>query len=133
MAFLIDSDILIYSLKGDARVAANFLKHETEPKYISVISYGELLFGAYHSQKTEKNLAIVYKLRSLFRLLEVDQAVIEIFSKLKAQNRKTGQIVDDMDLLIAATALCNNLTLVSNNEKHFKGIPGLSLKNWHTA
>jgi len=69
----------------------------------------------------------------LFRLLEVDQAVIEIFSKLKAQNRKTGQIVDDMDLLIAATALCNNLTLVSNNEKHFKGIPGLSLKNWHTA
>jgi len=132
MAFLIDSDILIYSLKGENSVAANFLKHESEAKYISVISYGELLFGAHNSQRIEKNLAVVYKLRSLFRIIDVDQAVIEIFAKLKAQNRKTGKIVDDLDLMIAATALCNNLTLVTNNQKHFKGISGLLVTNWRS-
>ena len=132
MAFLIDSDILIYSLKGEKAVSSNFLKHETDAKYISVISYGELLFGAHNSQKIEKNLAVVYKLRSLFKILEVDQAVMEIFAKLKAQNRKTGRTVDDLDLIIAATALCNNLTLVTNNQKHFQGIPGLMLTNWRS-
>lgn len=92
MAFLIDSDILLYSLKGEKAVSSNFLKHETAAKYISVISYGELLFGAHNSQKTEKNLAVVYKLRSLFKILEVDQAVIEIFAKLKRRiERKVGR------------------------------------------
>lgn len=133
MAFLIDSDILIYCLKGEKQVATNFLRHETEAKYISVISYGELLYGAHNSQKIEKNLAVVYKLRNLFRIINVDQAVIEIFAKLKAQNRKVGQIVDDMDLMIAATALCNNLTLVTNNEKHFKGLSGLLVTNWQSS
>lgn len=128
-----ESDILIYSLKGEKGVAANFLKHEADAKYISVISYGELLFGAHNSQKIEKNLAVVYKLRSLFKILEVDQAVIEIFAKLKAQNRKTGRTVDDLDLISAATALCNNLTLVTNNQKHFQGIPGLMLINWRSS
>jgi tRNA(fMet)-specific endonuclease VapC len=130
MAFLIDSDILIYSLKGEKQVGVNFLKHETQRKYISVISYGELLYGAYHSQKVEKNLAVIYRLRSLFQILDVDQAIIEVFAKLKAQHRKTGNTIDDMDLMIAATALCNNLTLVTNHEKHFNRISGLSIVNW---
>lgn len=130
MGFLIDSDILIYSLKGEPQVSANFLRHETEPKFVSVVSYGELLFGAHNSQKIEKNLAVIYKLRTLFPVIPIDQAIIEIFAKLKAQRRKTGQTIDDMDLLIASTALCNNLTLVTNNLKHFKGIGGLAVANW---
>ena len=130
MAFLIDSDILIFSLKGEKQVVANFLKYETEPKYVSIISYGELLFGAYNSERIEKNLAVAYKLRSLFQIIDIDQAVIETFAKLKSRNKKSGSIVDDMDLLIASTALCNHLTLVTNNEKHFKGVPGLPVKNW---
>jgi tRNA(fMet)-specific endonuclease VapC len=44
--------------------------------------------------------------------------------------RKTGTIIDDMDLLIAATALTMNFILVTNNEKHFRKIAGLRIENW---
>ncbi len=42
----------------------------------------------------------------------------------------SGMLIDDMDLLIASSALAHNLILVTNNEKHFKRIPGLEMENW---
>jgi tRNA(fMet)-specific endonuclease VapC len=130
MAFLIDTDILIYSIKGDAKVQAGFLKHEKIPKYISVISYGELMYGARKSQQVERNLAIVYRIRDLFPVLNVDRAVMETFSELKAGLLRSGVSIDDMDLLIASTALTSNSMLVTNNEKHFRKIQGLRIENW---
>jgi tRNA(fMet)-specific endonuclease VapC len=130
MSYLIDTDIIIYSLKGNELVKNNFLRNENIPKAISVITYGELLFGAWKSGNIEKNLAIVYRIKELLPILDVDKAVIETFSTLKAKQQKLGTIVDDMDLLIASTALTLNLTLVSNNERHFALIEGLRLENW---
>jgi len=130
MGFLIDSDILIYSLKGNSKVTQNFTDYENDTKSISIITYGELVYGASKSEKIEKNLAVVYRLRDLFPIINVDKPIIEIFASLKSQKRKTGQITDDMDLIIAATALCNNLILVTNNEKHFRDIEGLQVQNW---
>lgn len=82
------------------------------------------------SQNPARNLAVVYRIRELFPVIDVDRAVIETFSDLKARGPKTGSIVDDMDLLIAATALTYNLTLVTNNIKHFQKIEGLKIENW---
>jgi len=50
----------------------------------------------------------------------------ELYSKL----RQTGQIIDDIDLLIAGIAIENGMTLVTNNENHFGRIPGLRIENW---
>lgn len=69
MSFLIDTNILIYSLKNVGNVNANFLKHQAEPMYISVISYGELVYGAEKSQSVEKNLETVKEIKAIFRLL----------------------------------------------------------------
>lgn len=130
MAFLIDSDILIYSLKGNDKVQSEFMRNEKSPKSISIISYGELLFGAKKSKAVEKNLAIVYRLKELFPVINIDKPIIETFSGLKADLQKSGQILDDFDLLIGATAFTMNLVLVTNNVKHFKRIKGLELVNW---
>jgi tRNA(fMet)-specific endonuclease VapC len=46
MAYLIDTNIIIYSLKNDENVQQKFMEHERIPKYISIITYGELLYGA---------------------------------------------------------------------------------------
>ncbi len=54
----------------------------------------------------------------------------EVFAQLKAQLQKEGNIVADMDLLIASICLANNLTLVTNNTRHFEKIPNLILENW---
>lgn len=130
MSYLIDTDIIIYSIKGNSSVHDRFLQNENIPKAISVITYGELLFGARKSTNPEKNLAVVYRIKELFPIIEIDNAVIETFSEIKASMQKTGSIVDDMDLLIASTALTMNYTLVTNNEKHFSKIKGLTIENW---
>jgi len=130
MSYLIDTDILIYSLKGHEIVQKRFIENEKIPKSISVISYGELLFGAKKSANNEKNLAVVYRIKELFPIVNVDKAVMETFSDLKVKTQKIGTVIDDLDLLIAATALTMNFILVTNNEKHFRKITGLNIENW---
>jgi len=130
MAYLLDSDILIYSLKGHTAVHAHFLREAAVPKAISVISFGELLFGAKKSRWTEKNTAVVLHLPEIFPILDVTRAVMEIFAELKVLLHRRGTPLDDMDLLIGATALSFGYTLVTNNQKHFSKIPGLPLENW---
>jgi tRNA(fMet)-specific endonuclease VapC len=133
MPYLIDTDIIIYSVKGNSIVQRRFLQNEHIPKAISVITYGELLWGAKKSKNVGKNLAVVYRIKELFPIVAIDNAVIETFSDIKVAIQKAGSPVDDMDLLIAATALTMNYTLVTSNEKHFRRIKGLRIENWSKA
>jgi predicted nucleic acid-binding protein len=57
---------------------------------------------------------------------------METFGEIKASVKKTGMPLDDLDILIASTALSHNLILVTNNEQHLRRIKGLSLENWAT-
>jgi len=131
MSYLIDTDIIIYSIKGNSLVNNNFLKNENISKSISIITYGELLFGAKKSKNIEKKLAVVYRIKELFPIVLIDKAIIETFSELKVKSQRSGAIVDDMDLLIASTTLTMNSILVTNNEKHFQKIKGLKIENWN--
>ena len=128
--YLLDTDTLIYSLKGDPVVVANFRKFASVPKAISVITYGELVFGAHRSQKVTENLAKVYRLKEIFPLVDISPAVMDIFGLLKAQLCTKGTPVDDFDLMIGATALTTGYCVVTNNERHYAKIPGLTVVNW---
>ncbi len=128
--YLIDTDILIYSLKGNENVIKNFRSHADSPKAISVISYGEMVFGAKKSQRVHENLAKVYRLREIFPILEVTTAIMDSFGELKAELQQNGVTVDDFDLLIGSTALSLGYTVVTNNARHFSKIPGLKVENW---
>lgn len=130
MAYLLDTDIIIYSLKNDQTVQQNFLKNEAIPKHISIITYGELLYGAKKSQHIDKNLAVVYRIKELFPVIPIDLPIIETFGDLKAKYEKRGTVIDDFDLLIAATAFTSNYILVTNNVRHFERIEGLQIENW---
>ena len=130
--YLIDTDIIIYSLKGNRNVVTCFEARREYPKAISVITYGELVYGARKSKRVERNLATAHRVAELFAILPVTQAIMETFAGIKAGLENTGTPLDDMDLLIASTALTHNLTLVTNNEKHFGRIPELSVENWAT-
>lgn len=130
MPFLIDTDIIIYSLKQLPVVKENFRMYADDPKAISVITYGELFHGAAKSRDYRKNTATVRRLSELFPITEVTKSVMETFADIKAELQRRGNIIDDMDLIIAATALTMNYTLVTNNEKHFARIPNLRIENW---
>ena len=130
MTYLIDTDILIYSRKGNPIVNGWLQKNKHIPMSISVITLGELIYGAYKSQYPEKSMLTVNHIRNIFPIIDLNQEIIEIFGSIKVKQEKKGLCLADMDLLIAATALYMNMTLVTNNTKHFSKIEELTLENW---
>lgn len=130
MKYLLDTNILIYRLKNLGNVNGNFLKNQNEEMSISVITYGEMIFGAEKSKFREKNLSVAHEIRKIFPVENITSEIIECFGRLKANLQKTGKNVDDMDLLIAATAISNDMVLVTHNTKHFINIPELQLEDW---
>ena len=131
--YLLDTDTVIYALKGHPGVTERLRARMMEPKAISVVSYGELCYGAIKSSHREENLAKIRRLGELFPVMEVSRATMETFASLKYALERQGNRLADFDLIIAATALTLNYCLVTNNEKHFRHIPGLKLENWIKA
>jgi tRNA(fMet)-specific endonuclease VapC len=82
---------------------------------MSEATLGELLFGAEKSQNQTKNLKRIEILKNVVSPLPVDQEVWEIFAKIKAELQKLGKPIDDMDILIAATAKKYKLVLVTSD------------------
>ena len=128
--YLLDTDTLIFFLKGQEQVVANFKASSGQPKAFSVINYGELLYGAHKSARVQENLAKVYRLAELYPVVEISRAVMDCFGGIKAELSSKGICVDDFDLLMGCTALTLNYTVVTNNTKHFEKIGGLKLVNW---
>ena len=128
--YLLDTDTLIYSLKGNEIVKQNLQVHLEDPMQISIISLLELFYGAYKSQKMVSNIAKVKTLQQTFEIVSPGKETADIFGMLKASLEKNGTPLFDFDLIIASTAMAHNLTLVTNNIRHFKRIEGLKLENW---
>jgi tRNA(fMet)-specific endonuclease VapC len=130
MAYLIDTDILIASIKANPIVNQHIAQSQNIPKALSIITYGELLFGAKKSTQSGRNSALIYRLAEIFPIIGISRAIIETFADIKLILKRAGERIPDMDLLIASTALSLNYTLVTNNVKHFRRIKGLSIENW---
>ena len=128
--YLLDTDTLIYFLKGTEVVVENFKACMDAPKAISVITYGELIYGCRKSERISENLAKVHRLAELYPIIDISRAVMDSFGEIKAVLSTAGTTVDDFDLLIGCTALALNYTVVTNNTKHYEKIPGLKSVNW---
>jgi tRNA(fMet)-specific endonuclease VapC len=128
--YLLDTDTIIFSLKGNASVQKNLLLHINDAIKISTTTLMELYYGAYKSQKVTGNLAKIKTIEQSLEIIPIGIEAAEVFGMLKSKLEKTGSRLDDFDLIIAACSLAHNLTLVTNNEKHFQRIEGLKLANW---
>ncbi len=128
--FLLDTDTVIFSLKGHPVVRENLQRHLHDPLKISAITFMELYYGAFKSQRPAGNLAKVKTLEQTIKIVSVGLETAELFGMLKAQLENRGERLDDFDLAIAACALAHNLTLVTSNTDHFGRIADLKLANW---
>ena len=128
--YLLDTDTIIFSLKGHAAVEKNLRSHLHDPMKVSVITLMELYYGAYKSKKVESNLAKIKTLETSLEIITLGKESVEIFGIYKAKLEKAGSPLDDFDLILGACALAHNLVLVTNNVKHFQRIEGLKLTNW---
>ncbi len=125
--YILDSNILIYFLKGQKDVIQKVISLSKDDLYITIINYTELLYGIYNSNKITQNKEKILPFLENFKILSFDKNSSEIFAKLKAKLKKNGNIVADMDLMIASIAISNNAILFTNNLKHFSRIEGLNI------
>ena len=66
-------------------------------------------------------------------IIDINKGIIEIFGEIKAKLEISGNRIDDMDLMIAATAIYMNMSLVTNNKIHFSRIEDLVLEEWEKS
>jgi predicted nucleic acid-binding protein len=128
--YLLDTDIVIYSLKGHPAVKKNLERNLHAALKISIVTLMELYYGAYKSQKVTSNLSKIKSIEDSVEIIPIGRESAEVFAMLKAGLEKAGAPLDDFDLILAACALANDLVLVTNNVKHFERIEGLRLTNW---
>lgn len=128
--FLLDTDTIIYHLKGNEAVKKNLQHHINAPLRISVVTLMDLYYGAYKSEKFASNLAKIRIIENTFEIIPTGRESAENFGMLKASLEKYGTRLDDFDLVIASCALAHNLTIVTNNLKHFSRIEGLKITDW---
>ena len=125
--YILDSDILIYFLKGDKDTIEKIISLPKDDLYITIINYTELLYGIYNSNKISQNKEKIVPFLENFETLPFDKQSSEIFARLKAKLKKQGKIIADMDLMIASIAIANHAVLFTNNLKHFNRIEELEL------
>ena len=131
--YLLDTDTVIYILKGHPTVVKNLQRYLHDPVKLSVITLMELYYGAYKSQRAPSNLAKIKTLESSVDILPLGQEIAETYAMQKAKLERRGTPLDDFDFVLGCCALAHNLTLVTNNVKHFQRIEGLRIVNWTEA
>jgi len=127
--YLLDTNICIYYIKGLYDLKSKFEEVGPENCFISEITLAELKFGVAKSKAKEKNQKALDNFLSGIQILPIFPA-LDIYASEKAHLQKSGKIIDDFDLLIGATAVSFDLTMVTNNTSHFNRLNDIKLEDW---
>lgn len=130
MRFLLDTNICIYVInERPAAVLAQFLAHEEDGLGIPAITASELYWGVRKSG-SQRNLKALEKFMAPLNVIDYGLVAAQAYGILRAELERKGTPIGPLDLQIAAHALALNLTLVTNNLREFKRVPGIKLVNW---
>ena len=129
--YLLDTNICIYIAKHNPpAVREHFARYSAAELAMSVVTLGELRFGAEKSQSREKALAVIQQLESLIQVAPLQEAAGEHYGQIRAQLQAEGQPIGSNDLWLAAHARSAGWILVTNNEREFERVAGLQIENW---
>ena len=131
LRYLLDTNICIYIAKQrPPSVAKRFAKLAAGSVGMSLITYGELRYGAEKSNHREQALDSLSRLEALIPVISPDDLVGERYGVIRAALERAGTPIGNNDLWIAAHAQRLGVTLVSNNTREFERVPKLKLENW---
>ena len=126
---LLDTDICIELLRGNFSVIERRQGYD-ETIAISFMTVAELFYGAEKSNNKGKNTNLIEEFFLTVDIIHSDLEILIKFGKLKALLGKSGNILSDADIFIAATAIVKCNMLISGNANHFKRIEALRIENW---
>lgn len=129
--YLLDTNICIYIRQSRSeKVLRRFRGLRQGEAAISLITYGELLYGAAKSRHHSDAMQRLHELVKWLPVLLLPEAAAESYGSIRAELEMRSEKIGNNDLWIAAHALASRLTLVTNNEKEFRRVGGLKVQNW---
>lgn len=133
MKFLLDTCTISDFVKGDVNTLRELKSHPPHDLAVSVISIMEIHYGLSNNPAQAKKITQIIEalLASIHKIEYSNQHALQT-AKIRTHLRKLGTPIGSYDLLIAGTALQNNLTLVTANEKEFIRVPDLKVANWRS-
>ena len=132
MLYMLDTDICVYVAKQRhyPQVLARFNRLRFGDVGMSIVSYGELRFGAQKSERPNEAIRQLGTFLEAVPILAMEPATAEYYGRLRCELERQGKPIGTNDLWIAAHCLQLGLTLVTNNEREFSRIPDLTIENW---
>lgn len=131
MRYMLDTSICIYILKHEPiQVRERFERHNLEDVCVSCVTVAELEYGAAKSARPESNARTVGDFLDALDTLAFDPAAARHYGGIRAALERSGRTIGPLDMLIAAHARSQGLTLVTNNVREFVRVPGLTVENW---
>ncbi len=131
MRFLLDSNAVIALLNDPTgHVSRRIRQHQPADVGLSAIVMHELYFGAFKSQRRDRNLAIVDGLR--IEVIPFDREDARHAGEIRAVLAVQGAPIGAYDVLIAGQARARALTMVTRNLREFQRVEGLRSENWET-
>ncbi len=127
--YMLDTDTCSYVLKTKSPKLRKIFESQTGNIALSEIVLAELRFGAEnHQNRTDEIHHLIDEF--IARLDILPWAASAVYAKLRAYLQQNGTPIGNLDTLIAAHALQQQLILVTNNTKHFRRVPNLKIENW---
>jgi tRNA(fMet)-specific endonuclease VapC len=129
--YLLDTNIVIYIRKKKPdELLHRFRALREGEAAISIITHGELIYGAQKSGQRTAALEQLQELVMLLPALPLPETAAAFYGKLRAELEAKGEMIGNNDLWIAAHALASDLVLVTNDENEFRRVRGLKMQNW---
>jgi len=129
--YLLDTNICIYIRQHKPlKVLERFKRLNPGEAFLSVITYGELLYGANKSVRRKQQLQDLQEMTQTLPVLALPETAGEAYGEIRAELEAKGERIGNNDMWIAAHAKAAALTVVTNNEREFRRVRGLNLQNW---
>ena len=132
--YLLDTNIYIYVRRNrPSAVLERFRRLEPGEAVLSVITYGELAYGAQKSEQRSRAMEALARAISQTPVLPLPEDAAAAYGQIRAHLEARGEMIGGNYLWIAAHAKAAGLILVTNNEREFRRIPGLNIQDWTVA
>src|SRR5262249_5502917 len=127
LTYLVDSDWIVDALVGIPSAVAPLEASAPGELSVSIITFGEIYDGAFGFPDPQAHLTTFRQFFTGFVVLGLSEPIMEVFARNRALLRRQGNLIPDLDLLIAATVLYHGLTLMTRNLRHFQRVPNLQI------
>ena len=129
--YFLDTCTCIEFLRGRLKIGYQHMRNGLPNDYqLPAIVAAELWFGAEHSSNPSRECSIVEQFVGAFSIVPFDSDAAREYGRLRQLLGSQGQIIGDRDLMIAATTLAHDATLVTNNVTEFVRVPNLKMESW---